>query len=578
MASPSPVKPGDTLADKYIIDASIGAGGFSHVFAARHEAMERTVAIKVFDPQHHGSDDPSRTAGRALRFEQEARLVSQLGHPNTVTLYDFGIDNHRAYLVMEFVDGQTLEQRVKAHGALDPDEAISIILQVLASLEEAHHNQILHRDLKPANIMLTRNFKGEQVVKVLDFGIAQILTGDTDDDGEPLFLGTPRYAAPEQIFSQKLTYATDIYGAGSLLWYALAGKPMVPTSDIKRCAAIAKLDPPWRFPDDIDIGQGLRRVLEKAVAKQPDRRYQNAPTFAQALQEATTIDLDDLPEFKPSSRRREQATIVDPNVIDADDSENIFLNPDAAPPPPAPYAALRQSDPSRLPPSHRQPTSSKPSRPSRDPTPIPLDAPNPPASSPPPTEPSPPAASRPQPLPDDSDGGPDKRLLAGVAVAVIAGALGFFLLWPGDDEPQATDASVTESAEASDEEISQPDEPQRASLADSSRFSVDGLLTAMRSAGWRVSNPGDPRPMRDYTMRSTVIDVGGERIDLTIYEVDEDDTHERLRRNVDPPDRYLVLDHIFLRITPRNREAFDQTRELRSFLQDFRDEVIDASN
>ena len=79
-------------------------------------------------------------------------------------------------------------------------------------------------------------------------------------------------------------------------------------------------------------------------------------------------------------------------------------------------------------------------------------------------------------------------------------------------------------------------------------------------------------------MRSTVIDVGGERIDLTIYEVDEDDTHERLRRNVDPPDRYLVLDHIFLRITPRNREAFDQTRELRSFLQDFRDEVIDASD
>ncbi len=580
-----PLNQGDIVADKYAIEVPIGSGGFSHVFRARHQAMERTVALKVFDPQSHGADDPTRTAGRAQRFEREARLVSQLQHPNTVTIFDFGIENHRAYLVMEFIEGQTLKRYIGEQGPLDPDEAVTITLQILASLEEAHHRQILHRDLKPANIMLTSNFKGDQIVKVLDFGIARILESgkhDGDNDDERLFLGTPRYAAPEQIFMRDLTYATDIYGVGALLWLCLTGEPMVPTSDIKRCANIAKLDPPWRLPDDLDIGHGLRRVVEKAVAKDPSRRYQSTPQLAQALQKATSIDFGDLPEFEDDAPLGDQATLVDPNVVDPDgDEDNIFLNPDASSPPPTPYAALRQSDPSRLPPTHRKSGAGPSKRPSREPTPIPLDSPNPPRPSPEPA-PAPMASSGPSSSPARA---PEDRgntaassspplLFFGLAVVAVLSIAGLSLWWfSGDDAPPAD-----EQAQHADVPDTDADEDASPSLADTSRFSVDGLLVALRSTGWRVRSPGDPRQLPNYDHRATVAEFQGERIDLNIYEVHDEETHQSLRQNIEFPERYLIFDHIFLHIHPRNSDAQFQTRELYNTLRDFRDEVESSSS
>src|SRR5690554_5535277 len=220
---------GKVIGEKYRLDELIGRGGFSNVYGGLHTGMDRRVAVKIFDPSQPANRDPARAIRRAERFEREARLVSQLNHPNTVTIFDYGVaDEGMLYLVMEYIEGPTLKQAIVDGAPFDERRAVTTFLQILGSLEEAHHRNMLHRDLKPANIMLTRNFKGEEIVKVLDFGIARIVgesAPETGPNGRKLFLGTPRYASLEQLRGLELSYATDVFAVGALLFETLVGQP-----------------------------------------------------------------------------------------------------------------------------------------------------------------------------------------------------------------------------------------------------------------------------------------------------------------------------------------------------------------
>ncbi len=266
---------GSIIAGKYRLERLIGRGGFSAVFRGEHVAMDRKIAVKVLDPRsgHYVDEDATWTQ----RFEREARVISRLSHSSTITVYDYGIEHGLHYIIMEFVEGRSLHQELKAYGAMAPARAARIASEILGSLEEAHHVGILHRDLKPANIMLTHDFKGDEHVKVLDFGIAKLMSrSNVRDDNhteEDRFVGTPRYAAPEQLLAQQVTPATDIYGVGALLWEMIMGEPLIKSSVWGECVTVHLEGGLLELPTSSGAPAGLKLIVDRAISRHPDDRF-----------------------------------------------------------------------------------------------------------------------------------------------------------------------------------------------------------------------------------------------------------------------------------------------------------------
>ncbi len=580
---------GFTIDGKYRLVRPIGSGGFSHVYQGLHKAMDRVVAIKIFDPQQQLDQDSSRALRRARRFEQEAQLVSQLEHPNTVTIYDFGVaDDGKAYLVMEFIEGPTLKQVLRKRAPLDPDEAIPIFLQILGSLEEAHHRNILHRDLKPANIMLAENFKGEQIVKVLDFGIARTIRAEAAENKENsrIFLGTPRYAAPEQFKRLPLSLATDIYGVGALLWQCLVGKPMIESGDIRDCMAHAASPAPWEVPDEAGLPAQLCDIIERALEKDPANRYPDAQAMMEALEACTTIDRGDLPEIEADDGLLRSERIVDPNVLAADESENFFLNPGPRQSPP-PMPGPGRDEPSNtdlLRPPSRHDKTSKTDRgarppiiegPSFDEEPLELDetARRRRTRRPSPTpgdlrEPAPPrTATR------SSLFGP--KLLIPLLLILLAIAAFFLFGAPflsDESPPPAQEPTIIAGGDEGRAQIIEGTTRRPSSFMEDSRFSIDGITIAMRADGWRVRQATQPVEMTNYTYTPLTIDRRELRLDLALYEVRTEATMEQLLDDRGPEHHDVVLDHILARITPRSQESDDSevlAMRLQGFLQSY---------
>lgn len=283
------------LAGKYQLHESLGAGGFSRVMRATHIGMGREVAIKFLDLD--AAVQASNTSAERIRqrFSREAKLSSQLKHPNSITVYDFGEERGNWYIVMELVDGVTLHQALRG-GPMLAERAAMIARDIAHSLAEAHHLGFLHRDLKPTNVMLTEDFTGDEVVKVLDFGIATVVDVDAvpagfeqmDATRSGTFVGTPRYAAPEQFLSEPLTPAADLYSLGLLLWEMVVGTPAVPTGGFAECLKAHLSPSPWRLPagttvEEAPEGEGLAEIIHRALQKAPEDRYTSAASFADDL-------------------------------------------------------------------------------------------------------------------------------------------------------------------------------------------------------------------------------------------------------------------------------------------------------
>lgn len=268
--------PGTIIAGRYRVDKAIARGGCSIVYRGTHLEMGRSVALKLMT-----SVDGQTDRAWVERFKREARLASQLHHPNTITIYDYGASSGVLFITMEWVEGDSLRNVIRAHGAMAPKRVAHLTTHLLMSLAEAHLLHILHRDLKPSNIMLTQDVNGLEMIKVLDFGLAKANPpGYTNPEALKLtkdgdFVGTPRYAAPEQLRGKELTKASDIYGVGMVMWEMLTGKPAVPDVDFGTCV-LHHLGPnPWLLPPELRCPPALAKIVERALLKDSMQRYQS---------------------------------------------------------------------------------------------------------------------------------------------------------------------------------------------------------------------------------------------------------------------------------------------------------------
>jgi serine/threonine protein kinase/tetratricopeptide (TPR) repeat protein len=280
---------GKTLPGGYHILDLISVGGMGRVYRAEQSALGRTVAVKIIHP-HLLSDDNS-----ALRFITEARAASQLNHPNSIAVFDFGrTDDGQPYLVMEFLRGKDLARVAYEEGPLGFSRIVDVLRQTLAALSEAHDLGIVHRDLKPENIILEPLRRGGDFVKVVDFGLAKLRAdAQTPSVTSPgIVCGTPDYMAPEQGRGDPIDGRSDLYAMGVILFQLLTGRlPFEadsPTQVVMMHMTIPVPDPRQVAPERT-IPEPLVHVVYKALAKDAKKRYQDAIEFADALKSALSL-------------------------------------------------------------------------------------------------------------------------------------------------------------------------------------------------------------------------------------------------------------------------------------------------
>lgn len=273
---PSEIREGAVLGGKYVIQQLIGSGGMGRVYTAIQKPFNRQLVIKVM---HKRQADHQVLV---QRFFQEARAISRLSHPNTVTVFDFGqTDAGTLYIVMEYVEGVPLGEMIRETGALRIEEAVSFAAQIAQALGEAHHVGIVHRDLKPDNVMVVRSSGTEPFVKVLDFGIAKMVDEGDDLTEAGNIVGTPAYMAPEQARSEEVDGRTDLYALGCCLYEMLTGRRPYQKDTPVAVLLSHQNEPvpslPERFPDRLDA------FVKSAMAKDPEERPADASAFVARL-------------------------------------------------------------------------------------------------------------------------------------------------------------------------------------------------------------------------------------------------------------------------------------------------------
>ncbi len=273
---------GCTLPGGHVVLELIDVGGMGRVYRAEQKMLGRTVAVKIIHPHLLGDETVE------ARFITEARAASQLNHPNSVGVIDFGKFEGRLYMVMEYLRGRDLATVAHEEGPLELERIRDILTQTLAALEEAHHNGIIHRDLKPENIVLAPLRAGGDFVKVLDFGLAKVLQVARDkritDPG--MVCGTPEYMAPEQARGDNVDHRADLYACGVLLYELLVGQLPFdggsPREVVLMHLSMLPPDPRTLAPDR-GLWPELVDVVMKSLAKDPGERYQTASELARAL-------------------------------------------------------------------------------------------------------------------------------------------------------------------------------------------------------------------------------------------------------------------------------------------------------
>lgn len=264
---------------RYQIREIIGEGAMACVYKAFDPEINRPLAIKLLKAQLR-LDGEYRT-----RFLREAKGAGVLSHPNIVTVFDVGEDQGHPYIAMELVEGATLAEEIKASKPLTTLEIVEIGIQLARALDYAHKRGIVHRDVKPGNIM---RLIDSNTIKVADFGICRIDGSEANDATQQTqvgnVLGTPHYMSPEQVIGEKVDSRSDLFSAGVVMYQLLTGHlPFEGDTLISVAYKITKTDPPSLDKIRSDLPLSLRRVIERALKKQPEKRFQTGEEFAQAL-------------------------------------------------------------------------------------------------------------------------------------------------------------------------------------------------------------------------------------------------------------------------------------------------------
>jgi serine/threonine-protein kinase len=279
---------GTLAAGRYRIIKQLGEGGMGKVYLAEHIAIEKRVALKVLRAEY-------ATKGEIVkRFQQEAISASRIKHPNVLDVFDFGqLENGCFYLAMEFLAGNDLADEITRRRVLDPATGIRVSMQICRALAAAHANGVVHRDMKPENVFLQRTADGEEIVKIVDFGIAQLRSKD-DAVTETkrrltrtgMIFGTPEYMAPEQASGKHADLRADIYAVGIIMYEIFTGA--VPFTGETFLGVLTKHlneAPPHMttvYPE-LAISAELQNVIMRALMKDPSVRYQSMLEFAQAI-------------------------------------------------------------------------------------------------------------------------------------------------------------------------------------------------------------------------------------------------------------------------------------------------------
>lgn len=257
----------------YQINAHLGQGGMGHVYRATDTMLGREVALKMLHPQL--TVEPQFLE----RFKKEARVLAQLLHPNIAVIYNFIEQGGNHFMVMEYVEGKTLDELMKRYGALPAGFLVPVFIQALEGLQHAHRKNVFHRDIKPANLMLTP----DGTVKLMDFGIAKV-QGEQKMTQVNKIVGTVEFMAPELIQGKDASAASDIYSMGVTLYELVAGKlPFESDTDFNLMQDILKkkIDPPVKF--NASVPRALSDIIMKALDKKPENRFADARAFQQAL-------------------------------------------------------------------------------------------------------------------------------------------------------------------------------------------------------------------------------------------------------------------------------------------------------
>jgi len=271
---------GTVLSGRYRLEAKLGSGGMSTVYLARDETLDRPVAVKVMHREMSEQED------QLARFRQEARAVAKLSHPNVVSVIDAGEDGGHPYIVFEYVEGETLKQRVSRVGALDTQEAIAYAIEVARGLAVAHSRQMVHRDIKPQNILID----DEGRAKLTDFGISRQL----EQDGMTAtgrVLGTTDYVAPEQAMGKAVDPRSDIYSLGVVLYEMLVGQvPFKADSQVGVAMKHVNEELPDVQSRRPEASAAVALVVERATTKDPAQRYQAIGEMIDDLSTALEVE------------------------------------------------------------------------------------------------------------------------------------------------------------------------------------------------------------------------------------------------------------------------------------------------
>ncbi|HSD91050.1 MAG TPA: protein kinase [Kofleriaceae bacterium] len=302
---------GKTIAGRYRITAKLGEGGMGAVYRGEQMSLKRAVAVKLLRPEL------STNQQILQRFNAEAQAVAKLSHPNTVNIYDFGQDTDGSlFIAMEYIEGRSLRSAIQTEGPFPPARAVTIAMQVAASLSDAHAHNIVHRDLKPDNVMLQDRGRQKDVVRVLDFGIAKLRDDSRATQAAMTqagdMLGTPQYMAPEQIRGEAIDGRTDIYALGCMIYEMVTARLPYEAPTIMAMLSKHLMEnpvPPTQRRPELRLPPAIDQLVLSAMAKDPRARPATMEQFAEMLG-ALLPTLPPDPNRPPSSAMSVQQSAI----------------------------------------------------------------------------------------------------------------------------------------------------------------------------------------------------------------------------------------------------------------------------